>query len=72
MPYMLIPNISTNTFSLLMVQGNEVGIKYLKNQIFTDIKKPSIIAEFSMVKILIFSEIQYYLSKSQANSLLIL
>ncbi len=69
---MLNPNISTITLSLLMVQGNEVGIKYLKNQIFTDIKKPSIIAEFSTVKILIFSEIQFYLSKSQANSLLIL
>ncbi len=53
-----------------MVQGNDVGIKYLKNQIFTDIKKPSIIAEFNMVKIQIFSEIQFYLSKSQANTLL--
>ncbi|KTF90026.1 hypothetical protein cypCar_00024206 [Cyprinus carpio] len=31
-------------------QGNKVGIKYLKNQIITDIKKPSIIAEFNMVK----------------------
>lgn len=69
---MLNPNISTNTFSLFMVQGNEVGIQYLKNQIFTDIKKLSIIAEFSMVKILIFSDIQFYLSKSQANSLLVL
>ncbi len=53
-----------------MVQGNDVGIKYLKNQIFTDIKKPSIIAEFNMVKIQIFSEIQFYLCKSQANTLL--
>ncbi|KAF4106447.1 hypothetical protein G5714_012437 [Onychostoma macrolepis] len=33
-----------------LYQGNEVGIKYLKNQIFTDIKKSSIIAEFSMLK----------------------
>uniref|UniRef100_A0A671NF00 Guanylate cyclase n=1 Tax=Sinocyclocheilus anshuiensis TaxID=1608454 RepID=A0A671NF00_9TELE len=50
MPCMLNPNISTNTLSLLMGQGNEVGIKYLKNQILTDIKKPSIIAEFNMLK----------------------
>lgn len=40
--------------SLLMVQGNEVGIKYLKNQILTDVKKPSVIAEFNMVKFQIF------------------
>ncbi|XP_016427708.1 guanylate cyclase 2G-like [Sinocyclocheilus rhinocerous] len=33
-----------------LYQGNEVGIKYLKNQIITDIKKPLIIAEFNMVK----------------------
>ncbi|XP_026132297.1 guanylate cyclase 2G isoform X2 [Carassius auratus] len=33
-----------------LYQGNEVGIKYLKNQIITDVKKPSIIAEFNMVK----------------------
>ncbi|XP_016335824.1 guanylate cyclase 2G-like, partial [Sinocyclocheilus anshuiensis] len=33
-----------------LYQGNEVGIKYLKNQILTDIKKPSIIAEFNMLK----------------------
>uniref|UniRef100_A0A8C1EGF3 Guanylate cyclase n=1 Tax=Cyprinus carpio carpio TaxID=630221 RepID=A0A8C1EGF3_CYPCA len=50
MPYMLNPNISTNTLSLLMGQGNEVGVKYLKNQILPDIKKPSIIAEFNMLK----------------------
>ncbi|XP_065118683.1 guanylate cyclase 2G [Paramisgurnus dabryanus] len=31
-------------------QGNEVGIKYLKNQILTNIKKPSVIAEFNMLK----------------------
>lgn len=40
--------------SLLMVQGNEVGIKYLKNQILTDVRKPSVIAEFNMVKFQIF------------------
>jgi len=40
-----------------MVQGNEVGIKYLKNQIPTNVKKPSVIAEFNMVKFQIFSEI---------------
>uniref|UniRef100_A0A8C2ALZ5 Guanylate cyclase n=1 Tax=Cyprinus carpio TaxID=7962 RepID=A0A8C2ALZ5_CYPCA len=45
MSYMLHPNISTNSLSLLMVQGNKVGIKYLKNQIITDIKKPSIIVK---------------------------
>ncbi|XP_016122743.1 guanylate cyclase 2G, partial [Sinocyclocheilus grahami] len=33
-----------------LYQGNEVGIKYLKNQILTDIKKPSIIVEFNMLK----------------------
>ncbi|XP_073774675.1 guanylate cyclase 2G isoform X3 [Danio rerio] len=33
-----------------LFQGNEVGIKYLKNQIIPDIKKPSIIAEFNMLK----------------------
>ncbi|XP_056325755.1 guanylate cyclase 2G [Danio aesculapii] len=33
-----------------LFQGNEVGIKYLKNQILTDIKKPSVIAEFNMLK----------------------
>lgn len=69
---MLNPNILTNTLSLLMVQGNEVGIKYLKNQLLSDIKKPSIIAELNMVKFLIFSENQFYLSKSKANSLLML
>lgn len=58
MSYMLNPDISTNSLALLMVQGNEVGIKFLKNQIITDIKKPSIIAEFNMVKFPIFSEIQ--------------
>ncbi|XP_048026436.1 guanylate cyclase 2G isoform X1 [Megalobrama amblycephala] len=33
-----------------LFQGNEVGIKYLKNQILTDVKKPSVIAEFNMMK----------------------
>ncbi|TRY64644.1 hypothetical protein DNTS_003096 [Danionella cerebrum] len=33
-----------------LFQGNEVGIKYLKNQILIDIKKPSIIAEFNMLR----------------------
>ncbi|XP_016112863.1 guanylate cyclase 2G-like [Sinocyclocheilus grahami] len=33
-----------------LYQGNEVGIKYLKNQMITDIKKPLIIAEFNTVK----------------------
>lgn len=27
-----------------------MGIKYLTNQILTDVKKPSVIAEFNMVK----------------------
>lgn len=55
-----------------MVQGNEVGIKYLKNQILTDVKKPSVIAEFNMVKFLIFSVIPFYPNRSQANTLLML
>ncbi|XP_052468099.1 guanylate cyclase 2G [Carassius gibelio] len=33
-----------------LYQGNEVGVKYLKNQTLTDVKKPSIIAEFNMLK----------------------
>ncbi|XP_073684296.1 guanylate cyclase 2G [Garra rufa] len=33
-----------------LYQGNEVGIKYLKNQILIDVKKPSIIAELSMLR----------------------
>ncbi|XP_057213833.1 guanylate cyclase 2G [Triplophysa rosa] len=33
-----------------LFQGNEVGIKYLKNQILTNIKKPSVIAEFNMLR----------------------
>ncbi|KAI2658367.1 Guanylate cyclase 2G [Labeo rohita] len=33
-----------------LYQGNEVGIKYLKNQLLSDIKKPSIIAELNMLK----------------------
>ncbi|KAG1954993.1 atrial natriuretic peptide receptor [Pimephales promelas] len=33
-----------------LFQGNEVGIKYLKNQIPTNVKKPSVIAEFNMLK----------------------
>lgn len=64
--------ISAYTLSLFMVQGNEVGIKYLKNQILTDVKKPSVIAEFNMVKFQIFSEIPFYPNRSQANTLLIL
>lgn len=33
-----------------MSKGNHVSIKYLENQLLRDIKKPSIIAEFSVVK----------------------
>uniref|UniRef100_A0A8C0YM55 Guanylate cyclase n=1 Tax=Cyprinus carpio carpio TaxID=630221 RepID=A0A8C0YM55_CYPCA len=50
--------LSTNSYStreaiyttIGLYQGNEVGVKYLKNQILPDIKKPSIIAEFNMLK----------------------
>ncbi|XP_051958629.1 guanylate cyclase 2G-like [Xyrauchen texanus] len=33
-----------------LYQGNKVGIKYLKNQILTDTKKPSVIAEFNLMR----------------------
>ncbi|XP_051969089.1 guanylate cyclase 2G-like [Xyrauchen texanus] len=36
--------------TIALYQGNKVGIKYLKNQILTDIKKPSVIAEFNMMR----------------------
>ncbi|XP_076854584.1 guanylate cyclase 2G [Brachyhypopomus gauderio] len=33
-----------------LYQGNHVGIKYLQNQLLRDLKKPSILAELSMMK----------------------
>ncbi|XP_030630980.1 guanylate cyclase 2G [Chanos chanos] len=33
-----------------LYQGNQVAIKYLKNQVSCDIKKPSILAEFNVMK----------------------
>lgn len=33
-----------------MSKGNHVSIKYLDNQLLRDVKKPSIIAEFNVVK----------------------
>ncbi|KAM6951124.1 guanylate cyclase 2G [Aplochiton taeniatus] len=33
-----------------LYQGNQVAIKYIENQIISNIQKPSIIAEFSMMK----------------------
>ncbi|XP_051529909.1 guanylate cyclase 2G-like isoform X2 [Myxocyprinus asiaticus] len=36
--------------TIALYQGNKVGIKYLKNQTLTDIKKPSVIAEFNVMR----------------------
>lgn len=38
------------TLDFIMSKGNHVSIKYLDNQLLRDIKKPSIIAEFNVVK----------------------
>lgn len=45
-----IPILQSNTFNCIMSKGNHVSIKHLDNQFLRDVKKPSIIAEFNVVK----------------------
>lgn len=55
-PFYLLQKFSTdsvllsNSFNVIMSKGNHVSLKYLDNQLLRDIKRPSIIAEFNVVK----------------------